>query len=332
MTSRWSALSRFAAAIALSVALWSAPGSAHAEEGEPAGWATDQATSRIVIGRAILYYEPHLHDEAMELARNIPTWWNEVEQSMADDLDDRMQIWFFDHAGRVAEASGMPKWVAGVAHSSTGEIMIARHGPDGSPTNLESLLKHEMAHVALNRATAGAEVPRWFHEGMAESFEGGISFARSQTLAGAVFGRGVPDFDTLEEMFHGEGQDVAAAYAASRDFVNFLRDRDGKGEELQQLLRELRNGHAFKASFIRAYGFGLEELGMEWREGLPGRYLWYPLLAGGTLPFALVFPLIFVAWFRKRRLVKAGYARLEREDNEYYALPPAAPGAFAIHN
>lgn len=323
MTSRWPTIGRIAAAIALSLALLSSP-TVHAEEGKPAGWATDQATQRIVVGRAVLHYEPHLHEDAVELARNIPFWWNEVEQSMADDLDDRMQIWFFDHAGRVAEASGMPKWVAGVAHSSTGEIMIARHGPDGSPTNIESLLKHEMAHVALHRATGGADVPRWFHEGMAESFEGGISFSRSQTLAGAVFGRGVPDFDTLEEMFHGDGHDAAAAYAASRDFVNFLRDRDGKGDDLRQLLSELRRGHAFEASFIRAYGIGLAELGTEWREGLPGRYLWYPLLAGGTLPFALVFPLVLMAWIRRRRLVKAGFARLEREEAEYLALPPVA--------
>jgi hypothetical protein len=322
------------AAIALSLALFSSPGSVHAEEGKPAGWATELATQRIVIGRAVLYYEPHLHEDALELARNIPAWWNEVEQSMAYDLDDRMQIWFFDHAGRVAEASDMPKWVAGVAHSSTGEIMIARHGPDGSPTSLEALLKHEMAHVALHRATGGAELPRWFHEGVAESFEGGISFSRSQTLASAVFGRGVPDFETLEAMFHGDGQDAAAAYAASRDFVNFLRDRarssraqraggvmDGKGDDLRQLFSELRHGHAFKAAFIRAYGYGLEELGMQWREGLPARFVWYPLLAGGTLPFALVFPLVFVAWIRRRRLVKAGLARLEREEAESLALP-----------
>lgn len=325
MTSRWLWFGRFAAAVALSLALLSAPGTAQAEEGQPAGWATEEATQRIVIGRAVLYYEPHLHDDALELARNIPAWWNEVEQSLAHDLDDRMQIWFFDHAGRVAEASGMPRWVAGVAHSSTGEIMIARHGPDGAPTSLESLLKHEMAHVALHRATGGAELPRWFHEGMAESFEGGISFSRSQTLAGAVFGRGVPDFDTLEEMFRGDRQDVAAAYAASRDFVNFLRDRDGKGDDLRQLLAELRHGHGFKASFIRAYGLGLEELGVQWREGLPGRFLWYPLLAGGTLPFALVFPLVLVAWIRRRRLVKAGLARLEREEAESMVhLPPVA--------
>ena len=314
MISRLPWLARIVAALALAFAVWSGPSVAHAEEGEPAGWATERATARVVVGRAVLYYEPHLHDEAMDLARSLPGLWSEVEQSMSRDLDDRMQIWFFDHAGRVAEASDMPKWVAGVAHSSTGEIMIARHGPDGAPTNLESLLKHELAHVALHRATGGAKVPRWFHEGMAESLEGGISFSRSQTLATAVFGRGVPDFDTLEKMFYSDGQDAAAAYAASRDFINFLRDHDGDGKKLKQLLDEMRRGHGFKASFIRAYGMGLEELGSQWREGLPARFIWYPLLAGGTLPFALVFPLVFVAWARRRRRYRAGLARLEAEE------------------
>ena len=39
-----------------------------------------------------------------------------------------------------------------------------------------------------DRATAGQEVPRWFHEGIAESFGNGVDLLRSQTLAGAIFG------------------------------------------------------------------------------------------------------------------------------------------------
>lgn len=305
------------ASLALLAVLIGAPSSAQAAEGDPAGWTTDLANQQIVLGKIKLHYEPHLSEDARELARNIPLWWNEVEQSMAPDLDDSMDIWFVDHAGRVSDATGMPRWVAGVAHSSSGEIMIARHGPDGAPTRLESLLKHEMAHVALYRAAGagGSELPRWFHEGMAESFEGGISLTRSQTLAGMVFGPGVPDFDKLDALFYGDdAQQVASAYAASRDFVNFLRDRDGKGDDLRQILTELKYGHSFKAAFIRAYGVGLEELGAEWRQGLPGRFVWYPLLAGGTLPFALVFPLVVIAWIRRRRKLRAGYARLEREE------------------
>lgn len=301
--------------------LWGAPQSARADVGEPAGWSTSLANQRITLGRTVLHYEPHLEDEAQSLARDIPQWWSEVEQRLATDLDDSLDIYFMDHAGQVAASTGMPQWVAGVAHSESGEIMIARHGPDGAPTTLEQLLKHEMAHVALHRATGGADVPRWFHEGVAEATEGGISLTRSQSLAGMIFGAGVPNFEELEKLFYGQDKTkVSAAYAASRDFVNFLQDYrrpDQQGEHtnnLRQLLTEMKAGHTFEAAFIRTYRIGLAELGMKWRQGLPGRFVWYPLLAGGTLPFALVFPLVIVAWFRRRKHYKAGIARLEAEE------------------
>lgn len=301
--------------------MFAAPQAARADVGEPAGWTTTLANQRITIGRAVLHYEPHLEDEARNLAHELPQWWSQVERSMAVDLDDTMDIYFLDHAGRVAQATGMPRWVAGVAHSSSGEIMIARHGPDGARTNLEALLKHELAHVALHRATGGAEVPRWFHEGMAEATEGGISLTSSQTLAGMVFGPGVPNFDELEKLFYASPREVSSAYAASRDFIQFLRehrrpDQEGTkyGENVRQLLTEMKAGHTFEASFIRVYGVGLTELGVKWRQGLPGRFVWYPLVAGGTLPFALVFPLVIVAWFRRRRHYKAGIARFEAEE------------------
>ncbi len=317
----WAGLGRWVGIVALALSFgFVAPQMARADVGEPAGWATSLANHRIVVGRAVLHYEPHLEDEARGLAHALPQWWSDVETSLATDLDDTLDIYFMDHAGRVAESTNMPRWVAGVAHGSSGEIMIARHGPDGAPTNLEQLLKHEMAHIALHRATGGAELPRWFHEGVAEATEGGVSLGRSQELAGMIFGPGVPDFDDLEALFYGDPHRVSSAYAASGDFVKFLREyrrADQLGDDvdnLEQLLTEMKLGHTFEASFIRVYGKGLAELGVQWRQGLPGRFVWYPLLAGGTLPFTLVFPLVIIAWFRRRRHYAAGLVRLEAEE------------------
>jgi hypothetical protein len=288
---------------------------AHASEGQPAGWTTERASAEVIVGRVVLHYEPSLHDDAMDLAQRIPSMWSEIEQALSTDLDDRLHVYFMTHAGRVAAATDMPQWVAGVAHSSTGEIMIARHSPDGSPTNLEALLKHEMAHVALHRASGGAEVPRWFHEGVAESFEDNVDLARAQTLAGLVFGRGVPDIEDLDASFYSDDPVVVSgAYAASRDLVNFLRYRDGTGDDFKQLLAELRLGHTFDASFIRTYKSGLRELVGEWRAGLPGRFVWYPLIAGGGMPLGVLLPLIIAAWVRRRRVLKAGWQRLEQEE------------------
>jgi hypothetical protein len=295
--------------------LWFAPVAAEASTGRAEGFAVEQATSTHTIGRVTLRFEPELDDEAEMLAANIPAWWSEIERPLARDVDDTLTITLVDHAGRVAEATGMPHWVAGVARSETGEIVIARHGPDGARTDLEHLLKHEMAHVVVHRASGGADVPRWFHEGVAESTAGGISLNRAQTLASAVFGPGVPDLDDLEAQFTtDDGPQVAVAYAAARDFVEFLRAQGEDGVKLRQAFSELRRGASFDTAIARAFGKSLPELAQIWRGGLPARFVWYPLAANGGLPLALVFPLVLAAWVRRRRALQRGWDRLERED------------------
>ncbi len=287
---------------------------ARAEQGTSASWELSTATSNLVVGRVTLRYDPNLADEARELADYIPESWSEIEKALAGDLDDRLTINFVSHAGRIAEGTGMPRWAAGVAHSESGEIVISKHAPDGSLTDLDSLLRHEMAHVALYRATGGAELPRWFHEGVAESFGNEIDLLRSQTLAGAVYGAGVPPLEQLEDNFHGiDPIAVTVSYAAARDFVNYLRYRDD-GSDLRQLMSELRRGINFDAAFVKAFGRSLGELDGEWRSGLTGRFVWFPVISSGGLPFAALSPLIVVAAVRRRRQLREGWARLARED------------------
>lgn len=316
-------LGRALVALVMVIGLWlgsAAP--AHAIEGRPTGWSVEQATEVARVGRLELHYEPAVRDQAESIMEYAPGWWSEIETELGGDVDDELRVIFVDHAGRVAQESGMPQWAAGVANPPRGEILIARHGPDGAPTNLEELLRHEMAHVALHRATGGADLPRWFHEGMAEGLNGTLSFGRAQTLASAVFGRGVPDLEQLERNFHGaDGPDAAVAYAAARDLVDFMRGYDGTGMRMRQLLTELRSGKRFDVAVIRSYGHGLEEIVGQWREGLPGRFMWYPLAASGGLPFILVVPLVAIAWIRRRRAVRRGYERLELQDRLLFGPP-----------
>ena len=305
-------------------------GQAHAEAGRPVGWQVSSATSEVVVGRVVLHYDPNLRDEALELAAMIPEWWSEIERSMAGDLDDRLDVTYVNHSGRIAEATGMPRWAAGVAHPPTGEIVIARHAPDGSLSDLDNLMRHEMAHVALYRATEGVPLPRWFHEGVAESYADRVDLLRVQTLAAAIFGVGVPPIDELEASFRGDPQEVTVAYAAARDLVNHLRYRDADGRDLRQLFTELSLGYSFDAAVLRAYGVTLGELEGEWRTGLRGRFSWFPMVGSGELPFFLIMPLVAYAWIRHRRRLRDAWARLDREDREFQArIARALPALVA---
>ncbi len=288
---------------------------ARADAGTPTGWDVEMANQRMQIGQIVLKYEPDLEDDARALADAIPEYWSRIEQELAGDLEDRMTIILVNHAGRIADTTGVHRWAAGVAHSPSGRIMISRHAPDGSRTELGNLLKHEMVHVALYRAVGNQPLPRWFHEGVAESFTNNIDFARSRALAAAVFGPGVPRLELIERNFYQEDPLAASvAYAASRDLVSYLRARDDRGSDFRQFLHEIREGHGFEASFIRSFGLSLAELDAEWRAGLSGRFAWFPIIGNEGLPLALVSPLFVIALWRRKKRFREGLARLEREE------------------
>lgn len=294
--------------------LFAAPRAALAEHGRPIRWNLDAASEELWVGRAVLRYEPGLDDAAFDLAEELPVWWSDIELALGRDLDDGLRIHLVSHAGMVAKATGMPAWVSGVAHSPSGEIAISMHNPDGSRSDLDTLLRHELVHVALHRATGGAEVPRWFHEGVAESLANEVDLMRAEALAGAVFGRGVPPLEHMEAEFHGDAQQASVAYAAARDFATWLRYHDPDEAHFRQLLSQLRNGREFEQAFVDAYGMPLAELDKQWREGLFGRFVWFPLLGSGSLPFLLIGPAVAYAWVRRRRQLRADWARLEAED------------------
>jgi hypothetical protein len=303
-----------------------------AENGKPVGWSLEEATETIGVGRVELHYDPALRRDAERLAREIPGWWESIENELGVDVEDELQIHFVRNAGGVARATDMPAWVAGVAHPPRGEIAIAEHAPDGSKSDLRDLLRHEMAHVALHRATEGADVPRWFHEGVADSVAGEIDLLRAETLAQAIFGAGVPDLESLERSFRGDGREVAVAYAAARDFATFLRYHDPEEQDFPALLAEMRAGLGFEDAFARAYGEPLAELDSQWRSGLFGRFVWYPAIGSGSLPLLLGGPVIVYAWRRRRRLYREGLERLAREDElemaARFGYRPALPASL----
>lgn len=309
-----SGLALLAGLLTALVLVFGAPRAALAEHGEPIRWELRDASQELIVGRARLRYEPGLERAAHSLADRLPGWWSAIEESLGRDLDDSLTIHLVRHAGMVARATGMPVWVSGVAHSASGEIAISMHDPDGSRSDLDTLLRHELVHVALHRATNGAALPRWFHEGVAESLANEVSLMRAEALAGAVFGAGVPSLDRIEAEFHGDARQASVAYAAARDFTTWLRYHDADEAQFRQLLSQLHNGREFRQAFKDAYGVALAELDRDWRSGLFGRFVWLPLLGSGSLPFLLVGPVVVFAWIRRRRRLAADWARLEAED------------------
>ena len=72
----------------LTLGLWlGAAAPAQADPGRPVGWALETASQELYVGKVSLRFDPSLAEEAYDLMEDIPTWWSDIEQALAHDLD-----------------------------------------------------------------------------------------------------------------------------------------------------------------------------------------------------------------------------------------------------
>ncbi|MCB1036920.1 MAG: hypothetical protein KDD47_24045, partial [Acidobacteria bacterium] len=63
-------------------------------------------------------------------------------------------------------AAGVAPWISGYAYGNVGVVvLLVDRVPRYPAGSLAEVLRHEVAHVLIDRAAGGAAVPRWFHEG-----------------------------------------------------------------------------------------------------------------------------------------------------------------------
>src|SRR5262245_47947267 len=68
-----------------------------------------------------------------------------------------------------------PPWISGFATGDTVVIFPVRN-PGYPNDTLEDVLRHEIAHVLIRRASGSRPIPRWFNEGLAMAAERDRSF------------------------------------------------------------------------------------------------------------------------------------------------------------
>lgn len=70
-------------------------------------------------------------------------------------------------------ARSVPAWVAARAFGSDTIVVYPARTRSYPHDSLESVVLHEIVHLALNVRAGGRRLPRWFHEGVAVSVESG---------------------------------------------------------------------------------------------------------------------------------------------------------------
>ena len=123
-------------------------------------------------------------------------------------------------------ARAAPAWVVAQA-SGFRDIVIfpARVGTYPHDT-LESVVWHEVVHLALSIQAGGRPLPRWFHEGTAVSVEEGWGVGSQVRLILAAFDE--PGLADLDRLFAADAQpENASAYLLAAALVGDLRRRHG---------------------------------------------------------------------------------------------------------
>lgn len=216
-----------------------------------------------------------------------------------------------------------PSYASGVAYPERGLVLLTLAAPETwERPNVESILVHELSHVALHRAVNGHAVPRWFTEGVAIHQAGEHDLDRIRTLwTGTVQGRLLP-LERLSASFPSQPHRVNLAYAESADFVRWLRARQDGDARFRELVRRLGDGQSFETALQRTYSIRMQSLEIEWHDSLSERFQAWPLLLGSGSLWVLAALLIVVAYVRRKRRDRAKLR--EWEDEERAALAAAA--------
>lgn len=207
-----------------------------------------------------------------------------------------------------------PYWADGTAWPGQGRIFLrAPAAREGATTPLPVVLEHELVHVLLGRAfaAAGSRAPRWLEEGLARVHAGEYDVESVRELRDS--GR-LPSLEEISRDFPADAPSAKIAYAASADFLTFLRREHG-ADVLSRLVARMAEGMYAEAALSRVTGRTLDALEADWRGGwrasLATAQLEQVALGGGALAALLG---MVGARARKRTRDEARLARWERQE------------------
>ncbi len=206
-------------------------------------------------------------------------------------------------------APGAPDWSAGIAFPVGDTIVLPTFGRRAAGQPLQTILRHELAHVALNRHL-GSAVPRWFHEGYAQLAAGSWGAGEAWTLRFAILFAQLPSLDNLGLDFRGSRLSANHAYLLSFTAVDFMRRLGGSGG-FALLLERWRETGDLDVSLRRTYGLTQSQFERLWRRDIGRRYGWLLVLTQTAVYWTLLTILLLVLGYWKKRRNKLKLAALE---------------------
>lgn len=210
---------------------------------------------------------------------------------------------------RLAPVEQLPGYATAVTFSQSHLVVMSALSPLSiDAPNLDGWLRHALAHLALDDATAGRPVPRWFHEGFAVDFAGEDTAVRAETLARAALSRQLLGLAQIEAQFPADAPEGSLACAEAAEFARFLGAR-----RIADLTGRLRGGEPWRDALTASAGEGAA-LELSWRKEMARRYSFLPVLLGSILLWIAVAGAVLVRRARARR--RRDHLAARRENGE----------------
>jgi hypothetical protein len=219
------------------------------------------------------------------------------------------------HVTLVAEdtplARNTPDWVIGRVVGDREVILFPSRATRYPYDSLESVMRHEIVHLALFAQARGRPLPRWFHEGVATSVEAGWGVTDQLRLVVAAIS--APTMDDLNQLFRSDAQpDTTLAYLLATALIDDMRERHGS-DVPGRIASRVAQGIPFARAFaLEAHETPDAAAVRAWRAYRRWTN-WVPAVANASTLWSFILFLALVAFIIQRR---RRVARRKRWDDE----------------
>jgi hypothetical protein len=208
-------------------------------------------------------------------------------------------------------AHSVAPWVAGFAQGDSVVIFPSR-SPSYPDNTLEDVLRHEVAHVLIRRASSGRPIPRWFNEGLATAAERPGFRDQTQLFLHLASGSRL-SLHELDRLFEGGQADQTRAYLLSGALVQHLLSEHGESVGAR-ILALVGKGASFESAFMDVTGQSPAAVEAEFWKRQRVWTTWIPILFSQETLWMAITLLAILAILRLRKRNAERRKRWEEEE------------------
>ena len=208
----------------------------------------------------------------------------------------------------------LPDWSAAAALPGN-RIIISPLA--GHKIALEHIIAHEIVHCVINDAAGEVFVPRWFHEGCAETLSGRWGIRGKVYMVWKVSRGNLLTFNDIQRIFSTGAADATLAYDQSMLAVKYMMSVHG-GNVFREIVDGIKSDMDFPGAFYSATGLWPSEFEKEYILYLKkayGRRTLFTLIPGVWTIILMLSVLVYIVKkYRNRRLLKQ-WEEVEKSGN-----------------